>query len=104
MKYLKSFEQIGDDPKIGDYVKVDSSKMKELKDFFDNNIGRIKKIETNELRSGGYPYQVYFDEKIPNSILGPSDSYMSFRSIEFLAWASDLETLKINIVANNYNI
>ena len=49
MKYLKTFENIKDSPKIGDYVIVnlDNNYHQTYRDFFNNNIGQIIDIEPN---------------------------------------------------------
>ena len=111
MKYIKTYENLTNDPQIGDYIKVDSSKMNVISpgvdgliDFFDNEVGRITEINSAELRNGGYPYIVTFHKMMPNSMIGPSDYNMAFNITELLAWAPDMETLKIKIDAKKYNL
>ena len=101
MKYIKLFEQAIDEPKIGYYVKINSNTFTDLKDFFDNEIGKIYEINSNDK---SFPYCVNFENKIPGSTYGPADNRMAFGIKELLAWAPDEESLKIAIDAKKYNI
>ena len=66
MKYLKKYENVNK-PQIGDYVKVISESLdRYVVEFINNNIGKIKWIDYNNLFvEDEYPILVEFDEKIP---------------------------------------
>jgi len=104
MKYLKTYENLNS-PQVGDYIKVDSSKFTELKDFFDIEIGKILRINEKELKIGGYPYYVKFNINIPGSTYGPNGgNEMGFRESEFISWGNSLEDLELKVKANKYNL
>jgi len=107
MKYLKTYETLTDEPKIGDYVKIDSNKFDQdfsLIDFFNNEIGKIDSINQKEKDIGGFPYYVLFQNIIPSFILGPPNHYMAFRKKELLAWAPTKKKLQLQIDINKYNL
>jgi hypothetical protein len=105
MKYLKTYEQSSNDPKVGEYVKIDSNKFNfELIEFFNKEIGKIDSINQKELEIGGFPYYVIFQNATPNSSFGPSDQFMAFRKKELLAWAPTKKKLQLEIDINKYNL
>ena len=105
MKYLKTYEQNNNSPKVGDFVIVNSSKFDDLKNFFDNEIGTIDSMNETELKANGFPYYVKFNKNIPASTLGPGDEdTIALREIEMLAWSDNLDELKIIIDTKKYNL
>jgi hypothetical protein len=124
MKSYKLFtEAKKDEPKIGDYVTVttkgerlDPYAPDELESFFNNNIGRIDRIEPHlspNLRvcykdikiPKGYEYSFYWDR--PNFRVEHS------KDIDFVTWISSsniidiAETkkeLELKIIAQKYNL
>jgi hypothetical protein len=88
MKYLKTFEDINDEPKVGDYVRLYGEDfVDKLKDFLIHNIGQIVDIN-KEL---DFPYGVKFENEVPTN----DDYIMYFEIDEIIEWAYDKDTLKI---------
>lgn len=105
MKHLKTYENIHNTPKVGDYAMVDSSKFDELESFFNSEIGQITSISEPELKVNGYPYFVTFKKTIPSSSFGFSkEKIMTFKEKELLAWSNDIKDIEIIIQANKYNL
>lgn len=104
MRYIKTYEDLTDTPQVGDYVIVDSSKMKDLHEFFDSEIGKIDSINQKESECKGWPYYVTFEKRIPSSSFGESDDMMAFKQQEFLAWSPNKEDLKIYMDTKKYNL
>jgi len=102
---FKIFES-SDIPRIGDYVKIDSSKFRELKGFFDTNIGKIVNINDKEkVLKSGYPYEVKFDKMLPKSSYDYEiTNTMSFNIVEILTWSKNLKELKMKIQTDKYNL
>ena len=119
MKYIKKYnnrdlqsqpDTTKDEPQIGNYVKINSDKFD--KDFtwipfFNQEIGKIDSINQTELKIGGFPYYIIFENPIPHSRFRetqPPFSTMAFKRNELLAWAPTKKELKIKIDAIKYNL
>jgi len=61
--YIKKFENLTDEPKIGDYVICKIKDYLGLRDFMNDNIGKIIKIKYSNKMNYGIQY-----ENIPNDI------------------------------------
>lgn len=96
--FSKKFENIEDEPQVGDYVKIYGDDFAdELKDFLLHNTGQIvkKNIELD------FPYDVEFDKPVP---INYDSRIMSFDRDEIVEWGYDKETLKIKKDINKYNL
>lgn len=97
MKYLKKFEFFRDEPRVGDYVKIEADYFDDaLIEFFKTNIGRIINIENSE----EYNYIVEFDDIVPLSTI----KTIGIELDEIIEWASDKDGLKIKKEINKYNL
>ena len=94
---FKIFENVSILPKIGDYVliKLDKSADKNLKDFYNNHIGRIENLE-----GGGYT--IIFDDYLTYNSKKFSTSNKSINNFEY--WSSNKEELEAIMSARKYNL
>ena len=99
MKYLKTFEQNIDEPKVDDYVIIYGDYFDiTLINFFSKNIGRI--IEINNNKETNYKYLINFEIKIPIF-----ETYSAEFSLDEISeWSYDKEILKIKVDVKKYNI
>ena len=108
MKYIKKFENIKDEPKVGDYVlakydiKNDSNTViNNLKKFIDNTIGIVIEVE----KYLGYSYvYIKYDNISENIINFFKNNTKKFNINSIVDYDKDLETLKYKIEANKFNI
>lgn len=73
MKYIKTYENLEIEPKVGDYVICDDSSAKDhiiLRDFINNNIGRLNHIDKED----PMPYDIEY-KNIPYEL---SSFYFGF--------------------------
>jgi len=124
MKYLKTYEQSIDEPKVGDYVICDDEFFPEdygLRVFIKNNIGQINGIST---LPGGYrtiglsKYNVLYDD-IPLSSIRihfqtnygtstrkpawPSGNRI-FNRKDIIYWSDNKEDCETYLISNKYNL
>ena len=100
MRYIKTYEQELNNPKIGDYVICKEESKARLDKFLSFNIGRIL------LRQDGkYKYIVTFDN-IPEDILDrfSVDGERAYSRAEILHFSPNKEDLELYIRASKYNI
>lgn len=102
MKYIKHFEKLDDDYKVGDVVRVIlyGITSDETRDFVNSNPGVI--ININIPETDYYPYVIDFIDKLPNK---PNSTYVFTKSeIERRATPEEIELLNIKIELKKYNI
>ncbi len=114
MKYLKTYEDINNEPQVGDYVicgvpGIRESDNPDMFNFIKNTIGQIVKIENSDT---AYPtYYVHYNN-IPeylkfDSRKSPSLSIFNeepFRRKNITYWSKNKEELELKIIANKYNL
>ena len=106
MKYIKQFENISKDPKVGDYVICEEGNP-ELKEFIENNIGQICRIYTEKYNPIYPKYYIKYDN-IPDDLKGFSIlNGIKVRIIfshNILFYSNSIEELELKISANKYNL
>ena len=110
MKHLKKYEKVNSEPKFGDYVlfqiRINNDDynpfLLKVKQFIDNNIGKIVKITGNscEVQYENLPYDLIGVAK-NNSI---DTIYINKGQHDILAFSKRKKDLEPLIVANKYNI
>lgn len=86
MKYIKKFEYVSDEPKIGDYVKIDGDYfIDEMSDFFKIHIGKIINIIDSE-----FAYNVEFEDIIPD--------YMEWNGMEWCSKSNEMKFTRDEII------
>jgi hypothetical protein len=101
MKYIKRFESIKEDVKVGDYVifkEISREYSPEYLNFLCNNIGVIKKIRKKFTR--GIKIDVEFDK--PFNTKYNDSGYFFTDEIEFIS--SNKEELQWILDAKKYNL
>ena len=113
MKYIKTFENIEDEPKVGDYVIINrisnlSDKIGEIVDIID--IKKDWKIDWKDLL-----FQIKYIN-VPKAILQRISNFANYRIIKgstvivelsgrsISEWSTDREYLEVIISAKKYNI
>ena len=98
---FKIFEHINEQPKIGDYVLIDSSQADIIsstyKNFYGRTIGQIVDIK-NE-KNG--KYEVMFDENVNGQKIS-NFHFFNFKFIKY--WSDNKEDLEPYIRAKKYNL
>lgn len=121
MKYIKTYEQLDEEPQIGDYVIMTSYEW--LNEFLHNNIGQIVFIGTqnqNDNINVIYPSNIITDDSYFRKITKyEHDIYDKFSSIarnnkkvslrifernEILYFSKNKEDLEAKIAAKKYNL
>ena len=113
MKYIKKFENINQEPKVGDYVictldsdQVDwihaNAKKKQI-NFFNENIGQINVIEyADDYDDDKTVYHVYY-ENLPTELEEIFDNPIAFCIRQITYFSSALQVyLQDNIITNNF--
>ena len=111
MKHLKKYKKVDSEPKFGDYVlfklNFDNDRqinpfMSKVKEFIDNNIGKILKITGNscEVQYENLPYDLRAIAK-DNST---DTIYINKGQHDILGFSKRKKDLEPLIVANKYNI
>lgn len=107
MKYLKSYENFKDKPKVGDYVlmRTDSRNI-EYRNFLKNNIGQITNMSD-------YLVTVKY-ENVPTNLIklkifnwNKSDGgfyYHTFNINKMLVFSDTPDDLELKIDTNKYNL
>jgi len=100
MKYIQTFEYLPNGPSVGDFIKINHRKFSvpDSRDFYKNNIGVLEVIK-EDLE---FPYYVRFDKNVPE--FSDDLRLVDYKINEIECWAPDMETLKLKIDANKYNI
>ena len=106
MKYIKKFENLKDEPEVGDYTICISPNFvvnEKLIDFIESNIGRITKMyDVSSLKSKKY-YILY--DNVPISLEYYFDKNTRiFNEDEIIEFAKTKEDLEIKLQANKYNL
>ena len=101
MKYIKAYESMKTEPKIGDYILANSTYAStKLQNFLLSNIGKIIEIETH--KRAGTLYNVLYED-VPDNIILDDDTW-KFELSEILSVSIDKEELKIKLDSNKYNL
>jgi len=110
MKYIKTYENLTDEPKAGDYVMCEESSetdsVIEINDFIKNNIGVIRSISQFIY---DVPYIIEYDN-IPDSLRGIYLGFPEYNNNrrmsrdEIIHFSSNKEDLEPYIQANKYNL
>jgi len=104
MKYLKTYEQNSNKPKIGDYVlmKTDSKNI-DYRNFLKSNAGKIEYI------MGNVVYVLY--KNIPIKLLKffnfntfSQEYYHTFNENKILVFSDNPDDLELKLSANKYNL
>jgi len=111
MKYIKKFENIKDEPKVGDYVLMKSSMQnKEMTDFIDNTIGKIIKIEikyhfnTVSVEYEDIPMEIASLFGYENYNLNHNIGFREFLYSSIIDYSENKEDLEYKIKAKNFNL
>jgi hypothetical protein len=103
MKYLKKFETLYENPKIGHYVLCKEEYNKRyaaVKPFIDSNIGIITQIDN----SGIYQYIVKY-ENIPDELYEFfDDGTRNMKALEIVYWTDDKSELESYLNSKKYNL
>ena len=100
MRYVKKFEQLNE-PKIGDYVKIDNSEFTDIKlrNFLEDEIGQIIEYYEDE----EFPYVIRFKKDIPNYSRPPGQT-LAISKDEILIYSSDYYRIKMDKDVKKFNI
>ena len=111
MKYIKKFENIKDEPKVGDYVLMKSSMQnKEMTDFIDNTIGKIIKTEikyhfnTVSVEYEDIPMEIASLFGYENYNLNQNIGFREFLYSSIIDYSENKEDLEYKIKAKNFNL
>jgi hypothetical protein len=100
MKYIKKYENINSDLKVGDYVLIKSTfSIEKLKDFINKTIGQITQIDIDNIVYVKYT-------KIPFELIQYFDANGGryFQNKQIIEFDKDIEKLKLKIDSKKYNI
>ena len=116
--YIRIYEDIKRDPKVGDYIYCNwNFSVKEWEDYINGNIGQIIEIKLNSY-SGKYRVKYYVDDQIYDKIFKGDDEedvikttedgnkYIIMKLVrdEIIGFSSDKEYLKTMMMVNKYNL
>lgn len=113
MKHIRTYEtiinrQITDPPDVGDYVicnDMSISSNKPLKDFLDNNIGKITIIRNEK----DYPYYIHYDN-VPDEFsvnfiqISDNKNVRDMSRNEITYWSKNKKELETIILRNKFNL
>jgi len=120
MKYIKTFENLTDEPQIGDYVvcedsvfnKNDGSRDEKIIDFITNNVGQYIQDNDGKFGSGFYKYVIKY-ENVPSDVSGfefivngdgELDKIRIMTRKEILFYSKNKKDCEEFIVAKKYNV
>jgi len=97
MRYIKKFENMSNDPQIGDYiiVKSDMFMKGEYSIFLDNNIGIISDVQKNIVVVDFYNYPGYKNDEKSSRV---------FNIKEILYYSPNKQDLEAILVSKKYNL
>ena len=105
MRYIKTYENIDDKPKLGDYVICNGDRLSwctnEIKNFLSNNIGRIILINDRDVN-----YLVQYDY-IPKELdiyFYNSSNLRPINIDDIIKFSENKEDLEMYINAKKYNL
>ena len=107
MKYLKLFEQIKNEPQIGDYVvcKCDNAGLDEISTYMNNNIGKILKdigtIQQYYVKYEGVPINLF---RGINNGLTSDIGFWWFDKSEIEVYSSNRKVCEIYLDTKKYNL
>ena len=108
MKYIKLYEELNDEPHIGDYVVcecINSFSSEEVRDYLENNVGKICKIEDHVIS-----YLVKYENTPFDLFIGINDNYKKdvgywwFDKLEIKIHSSNKEECEAYLNAKKYNL
>ena len=108
MKYIKTYEDLNDEPNLGDYVittVIISDVDPKLKFFLENNVGKICKIEDHVIS-----YLVKYENTPFDLFIGINDNYKKdvgywwFDKLEIKIHSSNKEECEAYLNAKKYNL
>jgi len=110
MKYIKTYEDIDNEPKVGDYVmchelddtsRISNINKDEINIFLDVNIGQIQEYDNRKW------YEVEY-ENIPQELIGWFNASMlncrSMKRSEILVHSKNKEDIEHLMSAKKYNL
>jgi len=101
MKYIKTYENIDNEPKVDDYVLCEEeTKDENVKEYVKTHIGQILIIE--DLLKTMYNYKVFY--KNSNKYFGNNGNCRSMERNEIIHWSKNKEDLLPYLTANKYNL
>jgi hypothetical protein len=113
MKYIKTYEDIKDEPVVNDYVYCgipgidNKGNNKDIYDFITTHIGQLVKITDDErpiyyIHYENIPIKIRWNSeyRYANSILDEEP----FRRHNITEWAKTLEELKMKLESKKYNL
>ncbi len=113
MKYIKLYENVINDLKVGDYVMINvdylfganKRELKIYKEFLKNNIGQVTYINNGFTNSGIEWFEVKFRD-IPFQIskFFRDDNTERYKINNIIHHSDTIENLKIKIEADKYNL
>lgn len=101
MKYIKSYESIENEPKIGDYVLCDEETTDhDVKEFVKTHIGKLVLIQ--DILVTNYNYKIYYNDS--DKYFGNNGNHRSMTRSEIKHWSENIEDILPFLSSNKYNM